>query len=331
MCETEPHSLFRATPIPIVTNNSLLIANIENDYFIVNEKKTELTEMTNVEVENGISLSKNDVLYKVRILTEVNPKINCIWSQFLNNDINELKLTCKLSPIPKSNYITTINENDLYHITVTKPMIFWETCEHIERKYHVNKTGFLQTKPKCIIKTDDYIIKTHDNIKLNFTSNIQPFLYGGSFSINDFDNITNELPVLKEEVNTKVINSKSNIQTLKEETMKLIKLADHKVNLKKLEHESSWFSLSISLPGILTMGMIIILAISCACMYYCKIPIFKCWYNSIRKKEKPKQFQLKSVLYRSKRKYRKTPYVIRKNTETGIEVEDESDSEDIME
>lgn len=70
ICETEPHTLFKATQIPIVTDGAYLIASIENNYFIVNEKQTEFTEMTDSEIENGIYLNEFNMLYKVRILTE---------------------------------------------------------------------------------------------------------------------------------------------------------------------------------------------------------------------------------------------------------------------
>lgn len=178
----------------------------------------------------------------------MNPTINCIWSQFLKNDIHRLKSTCNLSPIQKSNYITTINKNDLFYVTITKPMILWEICENKQAKYHMNNTGFLQTKPKCMIKTDDYIIKTHDNIIMNFTADIQPFLYGSSFSAKDFINLTYKLPPLDEDIKTKIINSKSTIETLKRETKKLMELSSEEIYLKELTHESSGFSFSISLP-----------------------------------------------------------------------------------
>lgn len=146
ICEAESHSLFKATPVPIITKSSYLIADIEHNYFVVNDKKTEFTEMSLGEIKEGIHLNENDILFKTGILTETNPRKNCIWSQFLYNDVNKLISTCKLSPIRKSNYITTINDNDLYHVTVTEPMIFWETCENVEKKFKISKTGFLQAK-----------------------------------------------------------------------------------------------------------------------------------------------------------------------------------------
>lgn len=96
--------------------------------------------MIDSEIKNGVTLGDNAVLYKVKVLTKTNPRINCIWSEFLYNNVGELKPACKLSPISKTNYITTINENDLFPITVIKPMTFWETCEKNERKYQINST-----------------------------------------------------------------------------------------------------------------------------------------------------------------------------------------------
>lgn len=340
ICESESHSLFKATPVPIITDNSYLIANIEHNYFIVNDKKTEFTEMSLTEISEGIHLNENEILYRTRTLTEINPEKNCIWSQFLYNDVKKLISTCKLSPIRKSNYITTINDNDLYHVTVTEPIIFWEICENSERKFKISNTGFLQAKPECTTKTDDYLIKRHDNILLNFSTNIEPFLYGGSFSNSEFINVTQELPFNETVLETRIINSKLKIESLKGEAEMILKLADKKLELKKLEHDAPLFSFSFSLPSILTIGSILMSFISCALMYYCKCSIFKCLYDLVmRNKEEQSEhkhnsmdrvkeggserIQLKSSQNNIKQQYRKTPYVNRKQFEEDIEMGNE--------
>lgn len=326
ICESEIHSLFKVTTVPIITNNAFLIAEIEYNYFIINAKQTEFIEMSEAEVKEGIGLNGNEVLYKTKTLTKLNSKMNCIWSQFLSNDIKKLITTCKLSPIRRSNYITSINENDLYYVTVAEPMIFWETCEDRKRKFNVTRTGFLQTKPKCTIITDNFLIKTHDNTIINFTDSIEPFLYGGSFSFNAFDHLVENLNYTNNELETKLIDSKSALKRLIEETNNLIGLADKPIVLQRLEHDSPMFSFSISLPSLLIFGPMIILIVFCFTMYYFKCSMFKCWYNILKREEKkPKKFELKSFRNRTKTEYRKTPYVTRKNFENDIERGDENE------
>lgn len=284
--------------------------------------------MSLTEIKEGIQLKNNGVLYKTRILTEMNPKRNCIWSQFLNDDINKLISTCKLSPIQKSNYITTINENDLYHITAMEPMTFWEICGDIERKFVVSCTGFLQAKPKCTTKTDDFLIKRHDNIILNFTTNIEPFMVGKSFNDSVFDNFTRELSLSENILETKIISSKAKIISLKEDAEKIIKSAEKQIILKRLEHDSPLFS--FSLPSLLTLGSIMVLIASCCIAYYCKCSILRCLYNIYRRREKKRdKIQLRTFREKNKTVYRKTPYVTRKNLENDVEMgsENEHDSE----
>lgn len=91
-------------------------------------------------------------------------------------------------------------------MTVVKPLTVWETCEDNDL-YKINETGFLQSKPNCLIKTDDFMIKNHDNIKLNFTASIQPFQFGGSFSVKEFENITKTLPVIEDKSIITIIDS----------------------------------------------------------------------------------------------------------------------------
>lgn len=328
ICEIETYRLFKVTPVPIITENFCLIANMENSYFMINKEKTEFTELTIENVENGIRMNDNNVLYKVNALTKTNPNSNCIWSQFMDNDINLLTTNCNLSPILKHNYITTITDNDLFYLTVVKPLIVWETCEDEERKYHINVTGFLQSKPNCLITTDDFIIKNHDNIKLNFTVSIQPFRYGGSFSIKEFENITKALPDLDIAASTTMIDSKSTIAKLRGETGKLIESANKKLYLKKLEHASAWFtfSFSFSFKSYIIMGSIMMLALMLVCTYYCQCMSFGCLCNLLKKekKEKTESIKLKSKDEKSYTKYRKTPYVGRRNIEKDLEMGNES-------
>lgn len=243
ICEVETYKLFKATPVPIIADKVCLIANLENNYFMINEEKTEYTELTSTEVYNGIRVDDNNVLYRVSTLTKTNPKSNCVWSQFLDNDINLLTTICNLSPILRSNYITIINNNDIFHVTVVKPLIAWQNCGEKERKYLIDTTGFLQSKPNCFIKTNEFIIKNNDNIKLNFSTSVLPFQFGGSFSISEFENITSILPELDNKSLTTIIDSKSTIATLRTETEGLIKSAIVKIDLKKLTHEQSYGSL----------------------------------------------------------------------------------------
>lgn len=214
-------------------------------------------------------------------------------------------------------------------------MIFWETCGNVEKKFKISNTGFLQAKPKCTIKTDDYLIKRHDNKIVNFTTSIEPFLYGGSFSNSAFINVTREEPFNDTILETRVINSRSKIEALRGETEMIMKLADKKIELKKLEHDTPLFSFSFSLPSILTTGSILMLFISCIMVYYCKCSIFKYLYDLMmkNKKEKPEQkcnsmgegkkedaeiIQLKSSQNRIKQQY-----VNRKQFEADIEMGNE--------
>lgn len=94
ICETGTYTLFRITPVPIITDKFCLIADIKYNYFMVNEAKTEYIELTNAEVENGIRVNDDNVLYGVNALTKTNSKSNCIWSQFLDNEIDLLTTIC---------------------------------------------------------------------------------------------------------------------------------------------------------------------------------------------------------------------------------------------
>lgn len=324
ICETETYKLFKATRVPIITDKFCLIANIENSHFIINKEKTEYTELSSEDVENGIRVNDNNVLYRVNALTKTNPKANCIWSQFLNNEVNLLTTICKLSPIPKTNYITTINDNDLFHITVVEPLMVWETCEEDEKKYRIKVTGFLQSKPGCLIRADDFMIKSHDNIILNFTTSIQPFRFGGSFSMEAFENITKTLPDVDTKFTITVIDSKSKIAMLRAETEKLIDSTNKKVDLKRLTHDASWFSFSFSLSfkRYIIIGSLIMVMLALVCTYYYSCLSLGCLCDLLKKKKRPESFQLKQ---NSKRKYRKTPYVSRKILHDDIELGNESD------
>lgn len=327
ICEIETYKLFKVTPVPIITDNFCLIANIENSYFMINREKTEFTELSIGAVESGIRMNDNNVLYKVNALTKTNPKSNCIWSQFLDNEINLLTTICNLSPISKMNYITTINNNDLFHLTVIKPLIVWETCGDEEWKYRINVTGFLQSRPNCLIKTGEFIIKNHDNMKLNFTASIQPFRYGGSFAIKQFENITKSLPDLNIKSITAMIDSKSTIERLRTETGKLIEEANKKLDLKKLVHDSSWFTFSFyfSFKSYVIIGSIIMIVLTLICTYYCECVSFGCLFNLLKKKKKAKGPEVRENKQKFNTEYRKTPYVIRKNMGDDIEMGSESD------
>lgn len=328
LCEINTYNLFKVTPVPILTDNVCLLANVENEYFIINREKTEYTEMTNEDIVNGIRMDDENVLYTVNALTKTNSKTNCIWSQFMNNDINVLTANCNLNPIHKNNYITTINRNDLFYITIVKPLIIWEICGQDERKYHINMTGFLQAKPKCLIRADDFIIKTHNNIKINFSASIQPFRFGGSFTNDDFENITRTLPKFNNTISTTMIGSKSKIESLYAEAREVIASANKELNLKQLTHGTPWFSFSFSFKKYIIIGLIIAMAGSgLIFMYYCQCLSFKCIWNLLRKKKKSEHLKLTTKEKKPNTKYRKTPYVSRKIMEENIVMGSESEEE----
>lgn len=160
--DRERFILFKATPVPINAGDLFFIPNLNNYYFMTNWKGNEFIELTEKELNDGIMMTTGNILYRTHGVMYSDPKQKCLWSHFLNRNFENLKALCNLGPVPRSNYITAINENDLYYLTIIREIQIWEICRREGMKLHSIKTsGFLQLKPDCTIKSDDFTLVPH--------------------------------------------------------------------------------------------------------------------------------------------------------------------------
>lgn len=100
---------------------------------------------------------------------------------------------------------------------------------------------------------------------------------------------------------------------MREETEKLMESAKIKVDLEKLTHDDSlWLSFSflLSFKSYIIIASITMIGLTLVCMYYCEYFSLGCLCNILKKEMRSECIKLRSGVRKSKKQYRKTPYVV---------------------
>lgn len=77
--ESESFTLYKETPIPLKTQNGLVLTSITSSHFLLNEDQTKYYPLSETELGNGIMLSDNLTLYRPISPAILNMEAVCEW------------------------------------------------------------------------------------------------------------------------------------------------------------------------------------------------------------------------------------------------------------
>lgn len=269
IAETEQYNLYKATPIPIQTENGRLIVQTTTSHFLMNADQTKFIELTRRELNHGKMLSANEILYRPSTTTHLKHENNCVWKMLIENSMESSLKICTFLPFPQNDVLITIIENEKYYMASNNGMTLWEICDRSENQRKIIGSNIVTLDPSCYLKTTDFIIKPHRTHMYNQTQLITLQLTSTSISIAHLKNLAHESFSNYNFKNMKpiVIHDSTQMQQVIEDTANLVVRANHKFNMEQLSLKSSslfdklsfdikfssWLMTALSTGGTLTV------------------------------------------------------------------------------
>lgn len=261
IAEREKFSLYKATPIPIDTQNGRIILSIRITYFLLNDEESKFIPLDLQEINKGTMIASNQYLYRTSAEIYLESKSVCEWNLFAQNDINAALETCKILPFPQNDVFMTIIDGELYFSSSFKAMRVWEYCDTRSRHYDVVGRNIIKVDSKCWIKTAQRAFRSHRVHIINETELIEPRFSSTEIEFNHFMNISVlSRTIFNSSISPSiplVITDQAEMQDLLKDAEKLVESSRHKFHVEQMHIEQKSFSTFAVLGGsIISLGTI---------------------------------------------------------------------------
>lgn len=256
----EKYNLYKAVGVPFKVNKFTLIPKLQSKYFLLNEDETKFITISGRDLENGLPINENEIIYKPTAIVRMDRENICEWKILSETSTEETLKICEIRQIPDGNYVFEINQNDIYFISVNGEMKYSMTCgDQPTIRETINKNTILKVKQNCAIKTKNFLIQPHNTYILNETQITTPIIFTEAISETKLEqwlkrnltaiNITQ--PILITEFNQ--------LHSLIEEAEQLSKATDYDLKMKEIHYDSKtttfiWILLAVG--SLLILGAI---------------------------------------------------------------------------
>lgn len=224
IAERDDFRLYKVTPVPIKTVANTIIVKIPSNYFLLNAEGHKFIPMEQDQINEGIMIAPNEILYKPSTITQHRADKICTWKLFNEPSLLNAIDVCETGIIPPMNYLISINENNLYYIHIENNLKVWENCEDITQKsINIKQSGVLKIHGKCSIRTEDFSIQSRNTFSLNISQVIVPNSTLQTITNDQMERITH-FKQFKFEIPTEssiLIQNKEQLEELSESAHKL--------------------------------------------------------------------------------------------------------------
>lgn len=240
--ERQQYTVFEIIPIPIKIENRTVIINPEMRFVLINTKSSEYIPITKSELDNANINSNNEKIIIPLENSYLDTSHNCEMTIFLAPRKNTISNICEIKILPSMNYFVSINHNNIFYVTISKPVTLIEHCSGKQIKsYDLFYDGKLILESGCRVSTDKISIRPRTNYKFiseneiilsNLTQNIS--LKAFSEKIVHLKNIS--FPEFENDV---IIKDYSiDFQKLASQADKLIEQATWKSNIEEIHYDN---------------------------------------------------------------------------------------------
>lgn len=281
--EYERMHLYKAIPIPMKWNMSLVIPSVYSTYFLMNTEQSKYIPMNQRQLDAGKTLKNGDVLYHSTSTTLLTSNGICEWQVLKNMHATELQKACQFIPFLQETVIITILENEVMFINAQHNMSVYEKCGYTDFvQRNIGERGTIRLDSKCLFKTDNYVVRPHQSRMVNVSSIITP-----AIQTEELDLLRIPLGIYEKLNQTSkrfteltVIRNSDDMQNLIENTKNLIRKADHDLKIDEIHYdsiESSWCS------GLISTASILGIVIAGAAAVFYKFNFLNCLLTAIIK------------------------------------------------
>lgn len=280
--ESEIFTLYKATPIPLKTQNGLVLASIASPYFLLNEDQTKYYPLSKKELGDGILLSDNQTLYRPTSPAILNSDAICEWKILMEKSFNKLDESCHFSPFADHNLLITISANDLYFCTPPDGTRVWEKCDDNKFDlYHISGRGTIQIDPNCTLKTASYIIQSHRTKRITAAEIITPTIGTPPLTKEDIRDLSIMKHLELASSDPIIINDHAELNELAKDARLLSHRADQKLTLERANYDNSFKSI---FSGFAASGVLLLFVGSCMACILWRINFLSCLIGCLTKK-----------------------------------------------
>lgn len=259
IAQREDYQLYKATPVPIKTKFNTIIVKTSYNYFLINTEQQKFIPMSNEQINQGIRTTVNEILYKPSTIIQHQSDRVCVWKLFNNPSLENALEVCETGVIPNTNYLISINENNLYYIFLHKPLQMWENCQNSKpNTFTLEQSGLLRIHAKCSLRTDEFTIQSRNLFSLNMSQIIVPNITGHLIS-NDQISKLSKLGNFKFDISTEsaiLIQNREELNKLSERAHKLAESNNYELKWENIHYDQikSSLLLGFSCISLFSMG-----------------------------------------------------------------------------
>lgn len=247
--------LHKVVPIPIKMKNHTLLLREINEYVLIDTMNSEFMPIKNDELKDCMTIETKNLVCKVASPTYLKDHL-CEENIYFGNDAKILAEKCKYVQIMNENYITALDDINVYYVYAYSPFNLRENCiNKIAKKYTISQNGMLTLRDNCEVVTDQIKIKAHTDIVINATTNnkiLIPTISEG-FEINEL-NLTKVMDSSNSTILIK--NLKSDYENLYGQAAKAIDDGEDNEIISK--HENFFYIIAYMLSGISAIILVMV-------------------------------------------------------------------------
>lgn len=281
LAEREEFSLYKATPVPVVTKSGPLIAAPYSAYFLLNSETTKYVKMTQNQLQAGQMLANNEMLYRPTTAVLLDSSRICEWKILTTHNIDEITDACHFTSYTAHNTLITILENDVYFNPAYNTTHLWEKCgkgEYVSRQ--IEGRGTIQLDHDCSIKSQTFMIMAHKTNRINATRIIQPKISTNDIPVSKMHSLIHtdynvSVPLFDHPI---IIHDAEDMNNLIKTAGDIANKAKQEVKLEELKVDATNMSIfSGLLSSLILIGSVILIAY----IIFVRINLFACLMNVI--------------------------------------------------
>lgn len=286
IAETEQYELHRFTPIPITTPNGKMVLRTRTHQFLLSNDKTKFIEVNERELENARISKTMEMLLRPAAAIQLKHNTNCIWSIFVDGIFGHSTQNCEFKPIPRTDLLITIIENEKYFISSENGTTIWQICHESQQHRAFMGNGVITLDPDCYMKTPDFILKPHLTTKFNQTHVLKMNLAVPNTTMTQLTEMARAVePKMNLTISKPtIIANAHDMDQLIEQADQLIDEANHHFKWQQLElktHDLSFnFWSFATIAGFVSISIFVTMAIF-ACVTYKKFNIVSTILSSL--------------------------------------------------
>lgn len=161
-------SVYRIIRVPVNVKDYSVIVRSSIQHALVDYRKREFLPITAAEYTDSIFNMAGEKIIQPATTSQYHVA-SCEKNVLTNPSTDSIpSQLCEYDMIPSGNYFVPINHNDIFYVSISKPLKIIENCYGKAQEQHIlYRSGLLRLRENCRISTDQIHLRTKNNHRLD--------------------------------------------------------------------------------------------------------------------------------------------------------------------